>query len=233
MGSGVEFGDIWHSRLEQWLNVEGNSKQVELINFAVDQYGLGQIVATLEQKALAYDPDLILIAITNYTPHVPWTDSVEAYVVADQRHPFFELHSLRVMDMRLQLGLMDPAPGGRVNMLDIHPSMEEIKIAAGQLEAISIENDIPIALVKLAYQPRWKRKNKGPPAILPTHPAFIYIDVTERVRNSGYKPAELSVSVWDSHPNRLAHELMAKAILEQMLANNLLPESVNAGRSVR
>jgi hypothetical protein len=101
--------------------------------------------------------------------------------------------------------------------------------AGDRLQAISTEQRVPVAFVKLAYQPSWVRKGKsGGAEILSSNPVFTYIDVTDQVKDTGYSPGELSVSVWDSHPNALGHELMARAVLEELFANDLLPEGTVA-----
>ncbi len=230
MGSGVDLDEIWHSKLEQWLNAENAAKRVELINFGVDQYGFGEIIATLEDKALAYEPDLILIALTYFTPTVLWQDPPVPYVEADRRHPLFDLHSARFIDFRLQLGLMGTGHPGRNRVEgDEELFKSQLHKAGDRLQTISTDNHIPIAFVKLAYQPSWVQKGKsGGAEILSSNPVFRYIDVTDRVKDSGYSPGKLSVSVWDSHPNALGHKLMAKAILEELFANDLLPEGTAA-----
>lgn len=230
MGSGVQLEQIWHSRLEQWLNADAAGTKVEIINFGVDQYGFGEIIGTLEEKALGWEPDLVVIALTYFTPTVLWNDPPVPYVEVDRRHPLFELHSLRFIDFRLQLGLMDMGHPGRERVDNTAEQFkQQLQKANDRLEGISLDNNVPIVFVKLAYQPGWVRKGKSTGSdILSSNPLFTYIDVFDKVKDSGYTPDQLDVSVWDKHPNELGHDLMAKAVLEELFANDLLPEGVVA-----
>lgn len=227
MGSGVDIDSVWHSRIEQRLN-EISAAPVEVINFGVDQYGLAEIIATLESKALAYKPDLIVVALTYYTPTVLWPEPPQPYKVLPRRHPFFDLHALRVLDHRFGWGLYPPDTSVRRQVAGTDNFNRQLERAGSELARIARSSGTPMAIVKLAYMRSW-RQNKGTGNLLLTgNPDFAYLDVTDVVAKAGYTPAQMAISVWDSHPNELAHELIGAAVLEALAAGGLLPERLIA-----
>ena len=60
---GVELENAFHSVLERRYNAESESTHYQFINFAVGGYSLSQYLAVLKRRALAYQPDHILVAI--------------------------------------------------------------------------------------------------------------------------------------------------------------------------
>jgi lysophospholipase L1-like esterase len=75
MPLGVELQDAYHSLLEERLNGAHPERRYEFINFGVPGYSLRQYVNVLRHKALAYEPDAVLIGfcyLNDY--HVPPED---------------------------------------------------------------------------------------------------------------------------------------------------------------
>jgi len=68
--AGVEIEDAFHSLLEERLSRRLAPTRYEFINFAVGMYRPSQALATLELRALAYDPDLVLFTTTDLS--TPW-----------------------------------------------------------------------------------------------------------------------------------------------------------------
>lgn len=60
-GDGVGDEAIYHALAEQQLNKNSDSLTFELLNFGVAGYDLLNYYGVIESKAMAYDPDLILI----------------------------------------------------------------------------------------------------------------------------------------------------------------------------
>lgn len=60
-GDGVADEAVYHALAEQRLNENSDSLQFELLNFGVAGYDLLNYYGVIESKAMAYDPDLILI----------------------------------------------------------------------------------------------------------------------------------------------------------------------------
>jgi hypothetical protein len=81
--AGVAIEDAFHSLLEERLSEEFAPTRYEFINFAVGMYNPGQVLAMLEQRALAYDPDLILVTATRLS--TPWLVKGAAASIAEAR----------------------------------------------------------------------------------------------------------------------------------------------------
>jgi len=222
MGSGVPVEAIWHSQLEEMLNQRGDGRHYELLNFGVEQYGLGEIVATLENKVPEFAPDLVLMSMTYFTPTVLWQDPPKPYKLRPRRNPFFDIHTLRVVDHRLNLGLFSP-DDGLSDLADPNDITAQLQKASDHLEAFRERYDVPVAIVKMAYRASWSSTKSDSP--LQSAPNLHILDVRQQVLGSGYKPAELRVSIWDSHPNSLAHSLIAKAVYAALEKDGLLQQS--------
>ena len=74
MATRVELPDAYHSVLERKLSTHMAPQKAEFINLGVENYGLSEIVASVRDKGLAYDPDMIIFAITSITPAFLWED---------------------------------------------------------------------------------------------------------------------------------------------------------------
>ncbi|MGI9291414.1 MAG: hypothetical protein ACR2QG_09105, partial [Gammaproteobacteria bacterium] len=160
MGSGVEAEQIWHSQLENILNEGSSTTKFELLNFGVDQYGVGEIIATIKDKALAYDPDLIIVALTHYTPTILWSVPPEPYEVRPTRNPFFDLHSLRMLDNALGLGWFKDENSRRKTINKTDLSQKQMTKAYRELARIASRTGKPVVVIKLAYQRGWGKNKK-------------------------------------------------------------------------
>jgi hypothetical protein len=226
MGSGVEENEIWHAQLEKAINSDKDQVPHEFINFAVDQYNLGEIVATLEQKVPEYNPDLIVIALTYYTPTVLWEDPPPIYKVKPRRHPFFDLHSFRVLDYKLGTAWFNDADSRRKSIKAGDPDFNhQVQKAIKRMDAFTSEANIPVIIVRLGYQKGWDKKKQDLISKLlgSSGPNLTYISLTDKIRALGYKPAQLRISAWDSHPNPFGHKLIADTLHEELINNNFLP----------
>src|SRR5262245_49349733 len=108
MPTGVALDDSWQQVLENRLNARGDGRRYEVINFAVAGYDPLQYLAVLKHRAMAYDPDLILVDITLMSADLIRLPEVyrEAYVVQPRSHPFW--HSFAAE--KLWQLLRDPGP---------------------------------------------------------------------------------------------------------------------------
>ncbi len=223
MGSGIEAEEIWHAQLAERLNAD-SEVEYEFINFAIDQYSVGEIVATLEKKVPAYNPDMVIIALTYYTPTVLWNDPPVPYAVQPQRHPFYDLHTLRVIDHRLGTGWFSDEHSRRMTVAGGDGEIAtQLNKALGRLAAFADNTGTPVLVIKLAYQKGWGQNGDliGT-RIQPYAEQLIYFDLAEKVRAYGYEPSQLRISVWDSHPNSLGHSLIAESLQESLEAAQLI-----------
>ena len=74
MGWGVATPDTYENRLEAWLNAEaerrGLIRRFEVLNFSVAAYGPAQRYDVFHRRALAYQPDLVLLSATMLDPRL-------------------------------------------------------------------------------------------------------------------------------------------------------------------
>ena len=226
MGSGVEEDDIWHAQLETALNSHKDQTQYEFINFAVDQYNVGEIVATLEKKVPAYNPDMVVIALTYFTPKIAWEDPPQIYEIKPKRHPFFDLHALRVLDYNLRTGWFTDADNHRKLLPVGAPGFrQQLEKAIKRMDTFVTETGIPVIIVRMAFQKGWgkKKQDLAGELIDLSGTNLTYFNLTDKIRALGYKPSQLKISVWDSHPNRLGHQLIADTLHEELINSDFLP----------
>jgi hypothetical protein len=108
---GVELDSAFHTLLEERLNGEVSGVSYEFINFSCGAYNPSQVVATLEHKALDYDPDLILFATTRLGAPLllePATLAIPEFVPSPRTYPFFRSFLMTIVDQRTGRG---PRPG--------------------------------------------------------------------------------------------------------------------------
>lgn len=68
--AGVALEDAFHSRLERRWSEAFAPTRYELLNHAVGMYNPEHVLTMLERRALAYQPDLLLFAVTRLS--MPW-----------------------------------------------------------------------------------------------------------------------------------------------------------------
>jgi len=111
--AGVAIEDAFHSRLEERFSAQFAPRRYEFINFSVGMYSPRQVLATLESRALAYEPDLILVTVTSLS--MPWlvgnppiprrSDDEPRFRDHFQKsYPVLQSFFLRLMRQRMGLG---------------------------------------------------------------------------------------------------------------------------------
>ena len=100
--AGVEIEDSFHSVLERRLTAESSSLAYEFINFAVGTYGPRQALAALRLRALDYDPDLVLLAVTKLS--MPQLTGAWDSAPAGAQEPAAEERVLRELPRRAAEG---------------------------------------------------------------------------------------------------------------------------------
>ena len=146
------------------------------------------------------------------------------YVVQAKRLPFYNLHSARLVDMRLGLNWFDDAASRRSQVGSADQLQAQLLKAVDRMDQFVSETGIPLIVVKLAYAPSWSAQaGLLAPALNASSANIPLLDVSDGMSAYGYAPAELRVSVWDSHPNSLAHSLLADVVYAELYARELAP----------
>jgi len=111
--SGVDIEQAFHTLLENRLTEQYRPIRYEFINFAVGMYNPRQILATLELRALTYNPDLVLFTTTKHalrrlvTGNVTMKQDDTALtrmqgnrLVFQKSYPFFQSYFSRLLEER-------------------------------------------------------------------------------------------------------------------------------------
>lgn len=228
MPSDVAVEHAWHSLLEDRFNEASTRTRFEFINFGVEHYGLGEIIATLELKAMAYDPDLIVFALTHYTPQVLWEDERSAFEPTPHPCPLLKVRSLgptmaalRRLDARLGLGLPIAPADRRTQVKDTAEYGAQLRRAMRELNRIAGRSHVPVALVWLGFRAADPERRALLDEEIRRY-GFPFIDTKRALRESGLSDRELKPYPDSRHPSVAGHRLLADTIEAQLLDEGLL-----------
>lgn len=151
MPAGVAIEDAFHSLLEDRYNHESHGTRYEFINFGVAGYDPRQYLATLKHRALAYEPDLVLVCLCGYLDNDfhPERHFHQPYVPLPEEHSFFK--SLVMEFLKDRWAKKNNTGGGGV--LDDRTKADKMDPITAALGDISREKNIPICIVVLRRYP--------------------------------------------------------------------------------
>ena len=216
MASGVEQQDVYHSVLEDMLNEAFPGQSFELVNFGVELYGLGEIVATLRHRTPAWQPDMVLAAITTYTPALLWESRTEVPPLPAQSNPFFESYTLRALDQVLGTGFYPAASESRATVAG-RPGLyrEQILRAIQEIGETAAERQMPAMVIWLSF-------------MKPDRDFEQQIRATADRYDVQYVPAyqwilgeDRAVSSTDHHPSAESHRLIAQGLFDELTNHQL------------
>jgi hypothetical protein len=246
--AGVAIERAFHTLLEERFSRELAPTRVEFINFAVGMYNPEQVLAMLELRALAYQPDLVLMTATRLS--MPWLvhDPSSAAGRAVRRLDPAALPSfgpaypvLQSFLVRLALARLGQTPATYVGWLErlaialTSPAPPPRRGApapgaAGpppvgsvieRLARIGREKQIPIALVLLEFEDRERLPIDGEVEAEARAQGISYLDTRDAFR--GTRASDFWIYELDPHPNAKAHEVFAEVIATFLRSNGLLP----------
>ena len=104
MPTGVPLEQSWQQVLEDRLNALKDGRRYEVINFSVGGYDPRQLLAVLKLRAMAYDPDLILVDMTLNSARIFRIDEAyhRTFVSQGRSHPFWHSFALESLFGYLQ-----------------------------------------------------------------------------------------------------------------------------------
>jgi hypothetical protein len=223
--SGVEIENAFHSHLEDRFSEVFAPTTYEFINFARVATTPSQMLATLRHRALGYDPDLILVSITQLSaPHFSRGSSppgspppdverrAEALRRWDPGRP--RSYLFKLLQLRLQTRpLLEPRPAPEGPDPSGPPVVEEF----GE---ISRESGIPIVMVRLEFDPRAPTAMEQALERRVRQQGMYYVDT--RSRFEGTNPRDFWIFEFDPHPNAQAHAVFAGALHDFLRRHDLL-----------
>jgi lysophospholipase L1-like esterase len=222
MGSGVSLEETYHAFLEARLEREAPGRRYEFINFGVSGYYLSQYLAVLRHKALAYDPDLVLVGFfAGNDMRVPPADKFSRpYRVKAVRNAFFKLHSFSLagdiwkysIAHRFKSARLDPAELERIR----REQRAYVDATFAEMATLLRPLGIPLAIAYLDNAPR------DPTVVrdLAGKHGFTFIDTTAAFE--GRSVLEYTINPTDKHPNGKANRLIADAIHAGLVERDLL-----------
>lgn len=232
MASGVDTGAAWPDVLERQLAERDDGVEYEVVNFAVEQYGLREMVGTLRHKVPAWEPDLVIAAITSTTAYFRWKDE-EPFVTLPQRHVFFESFILRAAGLAPRSAWPQRETLGQ----DVEAFTQQIERAIVEFDTLAEAAGARLCVAWLGFVPLARKVETrtlavtGPrdiPIIRAYEPILAEVD---RGWGQGYRNPEYQVSRFDEHPNEQAHILMADVIARELAEQGLLPSGDSRDRA--
>lgn len=223
VGDGETFESLVETRLNKELQLPGYDR-IEVLNFGVDGYSILQQVAILEDRVLAFSPDVVIA--THYQSNRTMTEGALLKLVwADVAIPHEPLRALMS-----GAGLVDvdrgsfPVPFGWARSvargLGVNPRMPEGE-AAGRTRRIA-DATVEVSFERFAQV---ARQSGVTPAVLALN--VVIDDVAPEVPNAtvlrrlglpvfdlfdvfpAARRPSLRVAPWDDHPNATGHALIA------------------------
>jgi hypothetical protein len=208
MAAGVALEESWQEQLEGRLNDRGQSMHYELINFSVGGYDPRQALATLEQRAIPYHPDLALVDLTVDSPSFlrPETRYHEPFSPRPRTRPFFDSFALDFLRQ----------PRSKV---PLEHSGAEFERVLARYQALSGRSGLRLCFVILEHDYlRREEANrlkdtvaKYHACVIDTTPAFAQMSIDSLVL---YKT--------DRHPNAKAQQIFARVVQDYLSTHDLL-----------
>jgi hypothetical protein len=205
--------ESYHFLLEESLNARSSDTNFEVINFAVEEYGLGEIVGTLRHRVMQYHPDLIIMAVTTFTSQVWWENHEEAFDPPVKSFPIFQSMILG------QLGLIDS-----LSKADYGPSFIEdyrdhswrrrpqISSAIWQGKQIADSIDSELAFLFLSFQ-NWFPATGD---LLVNTTKMLDVDLINGGQALVDGGGKYKVSKYDLHPNPDGHKVLADRLMSYL-----------------
>jgi hypothetical protein len=214
--AGVEIEDAFHSVLEDRLSAGSDSLSYEFINFAVGGYGPRQCLAMLQLRALEYDPDLVLFALTRLSMprfRQAWNRPLPTRAGPRRQHVAYQSFLLKLVELRL--GRSD------VSMERPKTSRRELGVPSilEKLGELSRERGVPVVVVLLEYDTTVSSLAEEFVVEEIREQGLHYVDTREAF--TGTRPSEFWIYELDPHPNARAHAIFAD-VLATFLRSNLL-----------
>jgi len=219
MPASIPVQDSYHWMMEDDLNASSAAREdgmnYEIINFGVEFYGAGEILATLEHKVREYKPDLIIVALTGFTLNVLWQDYQESFDAPEPGSRFFSSYIL------MQAGLIEPPVQQRVTIpKPLRASgryRQQLASLIYQSKNLADELGSDVLFVTLGYRGlTWLNNTLIFDYVKTLN--LDYLDAATEMARLGpmAEGVEYKVGRFDTHPNAMGHRLLADIIMAHL-----------------
>jgi len=213
-GSGVGDAETYENLVEDRLNRERDpgAPKYEVLNFSMGGYGAISKLATLEQKALGFSPDLVLFEITSeYERIVQNLNTAEEHGVVI---PYDFVNRALA-----EAGVTSGTPRVEVfnRMMPRAPDLLRAAFARADSSCRAAGARMVVVVLPETTDPGEAalRSWRGAGAIA-GELGIPFLDLTAAYRDAG--PLEdLWVAPWDRHPNPRGHALLADALYPKLV----------------
>jgi hypothetical protein len=214
MGSGVEGEDTFENVVEDELNQGGGTapyERVELLNFAMAGFSVLQSMRLLDLKVLDFDPDMIL-CVVHVNEEVMVGRALRASIAKgrDLGYPWLEELVARtnardgMSTVELQRELEPYVPEA------MEGALRTIAESARHSGAIPAVLYVPLTNEDLNRSVRRREEVLR----MAKRAGAIVLSVDDAY--AGFEGKDLVVAAWDTHPNALAHRLIADRIVVEL-----------------
>ena len=208
MASGVEIEKAYPALLESRFN-QGSRAHVEVLNFGVGGYALIQYLAVIREKALAYDPDLIIIGFCPENDYqLPPIDFFERPFVPRPRvNVFWRSHVHQFIDdLRHSVPPAPVSPEESEYIQETFAAIGETAKAAG----------VPVVVAYLANRPSDVSLVRS----LVTQSGLYFVNAGQAIMDGDLRDYSIYYPM-DTHPNGTAHRAFADAIYDFLVTAGL------------
>lgn len=230
MGSGVRADELFTSRLERSLDGRSDGRSVEVLNFGVAGYGLTNYAGVIRSKALAYQPDLIVLAVVNNDlKRPPDRNATRSFV----RRPPVRSAFLRLTFLDRTLARRDTAQrrAERQARAKPRPSADEraqrsavhVEEAWSTIRDLAASAEVPIFCIFLsARESAESIASRARFEALADTAGFGFLDTS--VLFHGLPLDRYSILRHDGHPNGDANAIFALALEAALIEGDWLTE---------
>jgi lysophospholipase L1-like esterase len=223
-GWGVEQEHTYLNIIEDTLNQSGGlgTKKFEALNFGTPGYNTAMEIALLENKALKFSADLILLHVVNNDLEVPLFMMKPQNIFAlnksfllnfiSSNKPDLVRHSQKTSDSIIQ----------EYRHLS---GFEAFSQVLSKLAQIANERDIPVIIIhgmlnEIMSKRLRKFAKKNSFSLVDVKPFIDQIVIEQAISDNPKARAKaLQISSTDSHPNALGNQAYARAVLDALSAS--------------
>lgn len=230
-GERVEAKDDFATQVEWTLNARSSYPRYEVLNFSVPGYGTWQELSMLQEKALAYEPDLVILAFVmndifdnnqaGRQGYLGLTQIQGAARFLREHSAFYRWMREQVLAVETQVTLRDPCAGADVNFC-----WETTQHLLDQVVETTRTHNIQFVLLVF---PVWSQTL----APDPTLEARYQQALAAYARNRGVPAIDLlrafaenrdqGLFIDDYHLSEAGHSIVMIELIEQLDAQGILP----------
>jgi lysophospholipase L1-like esterase len=230
-GARVEAKDDFATQVEWTLNARSQSLRYEVLNFGVPGYGTWQELSVLQERALAYEPDLVVLAFVmndiydnNQAGRSGYLNMTRVQGVAKflrEHSAFYRWMREKVLSVEAQVALRDPCTGGDLAFCwdTTQRLLDQVVDTTRQHNVKLVLLVFPIRSQTLAPDPTIEVRYQQVIARYARDKGVPTVDLLKAFTDN--QDQELFVD--DYHPTEVGHSIVMIEMLEQLDAQGILP----------